>query len=330
MESLKENYEHALLGAAALALAAVAGWMIVSARSFSDAFADLRNPPARNDKIPAFDAAAYATAKTRLAGKQDWEPRRLEGGREIPLFVSVPYISKVELKDGKTVESLVDPARGTEALHPPVPNAWLLANKLPLLDPRVLQDDPDGDGFTNLDEFLGKTDPNDKASHPPYLTKLFLKRFIQKPFRLMFVARVGETVQINMIDRDAPTQFLKVGSAISGTKFKIVDFKPIEEMDTAVGIKRDRSEVTLENTETSERIVLVKEKEVNSPDSLALLTYVWEGRDMQLKKNDEFTLKPENIKYRLIDVTQAGATIVDVTKPEAKINVPPMPAAAAR
>lgn len=326
MESLKENYENALLGAAALALLAVAAWLILSATSFNEAFADLRNPPARNDKIPAFDAAAYTDAKTRLAGKQEWEARRLEGGRELPLFVSVPYIAKIEMKDGKPTEVLVDPARGSENLHPPVPNAWLLSNKLPLLEQRVLQDDPDGDGFSNLDEFLGKTDPNDKASHPPYLTKLFLRRFIQKTFRLVFAARVGESLQINTLDLDAPTQFLKVGSPISGTKFKIVDFKAIEKLDPSVGIKRDLSEVTIEHIENGERVVLVKEKEVNSPDSFALLTYLWEGRDFQLKKNDEFTLKPENTKYRLLEVTQTGAVIVNVAKPNEKIAVPLLPA----
>lgn len=329
MERLKENYEQALLGAAALLLLGVAVWLILSARGFNDAFAELLNPPSRNDKIPALDAAAYAAAKTRLTGKQDWEGRRMVEGREVPLFVSVPYIAKTEMKDGQPVEVLIDPARGTESLHPPVPNAWLLANKLPLLDQRVLQDDPDGDGFTNLDEFLGKTDPTDKASHPPYLTKLFLRRFIQKPFRLVFAARVGENLQINTLDLDAPTQFLKVGSPISGTKFKIVEFKPIEKIDPSVGIKRDLSEVTIEHVETGERVVLVKEKEVNSPDSFALLTYLWEGRDIQLKKNQEFSLKPENdLKYRLIDVSQTGAVIVNVAKPNDRITVPLLPAGA--
>ncbi len=329
MDWIKQNYERLLLAVTATALLAVSGWLILSARSFGEAFSALQNPPARNDKIPALDLSAADSARARLSAKVDWEGRRTEGGREIPLFVSVPYIAKSELKDGKQVESLIDPLRGTESLHPPVPNAWLVANKLPLLDQRVLLDDPDGDGFTNLDEYLGKTDPNDKESHPPYLTKLFLKRFIQKPFRLVFAARVGETVQINTQDLDQPTQFLKVGAVIGGTKFKIVDFKPIEKVDAEVGIKRDMSEVTLENMETNERIVLVKEMTVNSPDSYALLTYVWEGRDFQLKKNEEFSLKPENgIKYRLLDVSATGAIIVNVAKPTERLTVPLLPASA--
>lgn len=323
MDRLKENYEQALLGAAALLLLGIAAWLILSARGFHESFADLLNPPSRSDKIPALDSRVYADAKSRLTTKQDWEMRRKDG---VPLFVSVPYVAKTEIKDGVPTEVLIDPARGSEALHPPVPNAWLISNKLPLLDPRVLQDDPDGDGFTNLDEYNGKTDPNDKTSHPPYLTKLFLRRYIQKPFRLVFAARVGESLQINTLDLDAPTQFLKVGSPISGTKFKIVDFKPIEKVDAAVGIKRDMSEVTIEHVESGERVVLVKEKEVNSPDSYALLTYVWENRDIQVKKNQEFTLKPDaDLKFRLVDVSATGATIVKLDKPDEKIQVPLLP-----
>src|ERR1700730_17415247 len=63
----------------------------------------------------------------------------------------------------------------TTMVHPPVPNEWLEQFGLPIADADVLDQDPDRDGFTNLDEWLGHTNPIDPKSHPDYLTKLKLK-----------------------------------------------------------------------------------------------------------------------------------------------------------
>ena len=122
--------------------------------------------------------------KGKLAKPDQWQPRTVNGHR-LPVFVSPPYISKTDA-DGK--EELVDPVQDTLMLHPPVPNTWLLANNQDLLSPDVLTQDTDGDGFSTLDEWEWKTDPNNKDSHPPYWSKLFLKRFVRIPFRLRFDA----------------------------------------------------------------------------------------------------------------------------------------------
>ncbi len=44
--------------------------------------------------------------------------------------------------------------------------------------------DPDGDHFTNLEEFLAGTDPTDPKSIPAYFTKLRLVKFDPVPFCL--------------------------------------------------------------------------------------------------------------------------------------------------
>ena len=84
--------------------------------------------------------------------------------------------------------------------------------------------DPDGDGFTNLDEWQNHSNPTDKDSHPDYLAKLKMKSFAQEPFRMIFASRVGDTFAINTTDLKEPTQFLKLGDTIRGTQFKIVKF----------------------------------------------------------------------------------------------------------
>jgi len=74
--------------------------------------------------------------------------------------------------------------------------------------------DPDGDGFTNLEEWQGHTNPTDRNSHPEYYTKLKLISASEEPFRLIFSSWMGDTYQINTIDFNQPTQFLKVGDTI--------------------------------------------------------------------------------------------------------------------
>ena len=68
-------------------------------------------------------------------------------------------------------------------------------------DADVLDQDPDKDGFTNLDEWQGRTDPTDKNSHPDYLTKLHLVSATEEPFPYMFSSRTRNMFGINGIDR---------------------------------------------------------------------------------------------------------------------------------
>ena len=210
----------------------------------------------------------------------------------------------------------------TTEVHPPVPNEWLEQFALPIADADVLSQDPDADGFTNLEEWQNQTDPTDQNSHPAFIAKLKMKSFAQEPFRLVFASWVGDTFALNTSDLKEPTQFLKIGDAIRGTKFKIVKF--IEKYDTnKYGTKVDVSELILENRETQEQFSLMKEKIMISPEPVANFVYLWgERREFAVKKDQEFSLKPdEQIKYKLVDVQPGKAVIVNIQKPNKPIEV---------
>lgn len=214
----------------------------------------------------------------------------------------------------------------TTEVHPPVPNEWLEQFGLPIAEADVLNQDPDNDGFTNLDEWQGHSNPTDKNSHPDYVAKLKLKSAAEEPFRLMFSSWVGDTFAINAIDLKEPTQFLKVGDTIKGTRFKIVKFTEKYQPDK-YGTNVDLSELTLEHEETKQQLILTKEKVAVSPESVATFVYTWgERREFQVRKDQEFSLKPEEqIKYKLIDVQPAKAVIVNTQKPDAPIEIGPLP-----
>ncbi|MEP6685716.1 MAG: Amuc_1099 family pilus-like system protein [Verrucomicrobiota bacterium] len=210
----------------------------------------------------------------------------------------------------------------TTEVHPPVPNEWLEQYNLPIADGDVLEQDPDKDGFTNLDEWQGKTDPTKEDSHPDYLTKLKLKSFAQEPFRIKFDSRVGDTYGLNTSDLKEPTQFRKVGETIAGTQFKIVKFTEKSEVNQ-LGTNVDVSELLLEHVESKEQLTLVKEKVAISPESVANFVYTWGGsQEITVKKDQQFSLKPqEEIKYKLIDVGPGKAVIVNLQKPNESIEI---------
>ncbi|PYK00119.1 MAG: hypothetical protein DME68_01720 [Verrucomicrobia bacterium] len=207
-------------------------------------------------------------------------------------------------------------------VHPPVPNDWFEQFGLPIVDADVLDQDPDGDGFTNLDEWQGGTNPTDKDSHPDYLTKLHLVSATEEPFRFMFSSWVAGTFAINTIDQSEPTQFLKIGDMIHGTPFKIVKFVE-KHARNQYGTNLDVSELVLEHKETKEQLTLVKEKVAMSPQSVATFAYAWGGRrEFEVRKDQEFSLKPlDDLKYKLVDVQSTKAVIVNTQKPNELIEI---------
>jgi hypothetical protein len=186
----------------------------------------------------------------------------------------------------------------------------------------VLEQDPDNDGFNNLDEWAGHTNPTDPNSHPEYYSKLKLKSAAEEPFRLVFSSWVGETFAINTIDLKQPTQFLKVDDTIKATRFKVVKFQE-KYQKNQYGTNVDVSELTLENVETHQQLTLVKEKVAMSPESVATLVYMWGGRhEFQVRKDQEFSLKPqEQIKYKLVEVEPTKAVIVNSQRADEPIEI---------
>jgi hypothetical protein len=310
MTWLRTHYDRAAVFAAALFLFISSLLITRNAWQFGDNLALQSALPAK-PAAPPPKAIEMAQAMEKLKQPAQWT----FGGRS-GLFVPEKHF----------IGANGQPATlQTTEVHPPVPNEWLEQFALPIADADVLTQDPDGDGFNNLEEWQNHTNPTDKSSHPAFIAKLKMKSFAQEPFRLVFASWVDDTFALNTSDLKEPTQFLKIGDSIRGTKFKIVKFT--EKHDTnKYGTRVDVSELTLENRETQEQLSLVKEKIMISPESVANFVYEWgERKEFAVKKDQEFSLKPEEqIRYKLIDVQPGKAVIVDTQKPDVPIEVAPL------
>lgn len=299
MDWIKKNYDRCALIVFALVLVASLGMVFVKIGALPEALADVEKDVTKGTKLTEADTSFLDKTKEAITTPPVWKLNHPGS-----LFVSHRYL----VIDGK----LQDPLEGGAMLHAPVPNQWLTDNNLDLLNPDILNEDPDGDGFTVLDEFLGGSDPNDKGSRPSYSTKLRLKRYVRKPFRLKFAAYDGDSFQINTLDIRQPSQFLPLGADIEGTKFKVLKFEKKVTVDENE-MEKDLSELTVQNKETGEEVVLIYNKVVDSPDSYALFNFLWDNSEFYVKKDQTFALKPEpkNL-YKLIDITDQQAVITNL------------------
>jgi hypothetical protein len=308
MTWIRVHYDRALAMVAALFLFCSAFLIIRNVWQFSATFGELQVAPPQKPALPPPKTAELGQAAKTLRQPAQWTFSGRSG-----LFVPEKHFI-----DGSGFPVTLQ----TTEVHPPVPNEWLEEFGLPIVDGDVLSQDPDADGFSNLEEWQNHTKPTDKNSHPAFIAKLRMKSFVQEPFRLVFASWVEDSFAINTNDLKEPTQFLRLGDSIRGTKFKLLKFAEKFEPNQ-YGTRIDVSELTLENQETHEQLSLVREKIMISPESVANFVYAWGGgREFAVKKDQEFSLKPEEqIKYKVVDVQSAKAVIVDTQKPNEPIEI---------
>ena len=313
MNWVKQKYDIVILAVATLLLVSNAGWIVMNRMEQSVVQASLIVP--KENAIPALslDAVRQAAALTD-------SPAKWKSGPDLPggtpergsLLVSRRYL----LKDGKLIDPL---SEGSEQLHPPITNDWLLANGLDYTDMNIKEKDSDGDGFSNLEEFEKKTNPNDPKDAPASFNKLKLVGFKPVPFRLEFKGDPsgdGKEFQINLKDLkgSARSQYRKIGDQIEGAPYKILKYESKESTERNLTV--NVSELTVQNTETGESIVLVYNKEANDPTSYGTFRNLLAlgDADFTLKKGEEFTIKPDiTRKLKLIDITATKAQIRDIS-----------------
>lgn len=314
MNWVKQKYDILLLAVATLLLVSNAGWIAMNRMEPVQVQAALTVP--KENAIPPLNLDAVRQAAALADSPAKWKSNtdRPQGTPERgSLLVSRRYL----LKDGKLIDPL---AEGSDQLHPPITNDWLLANGLDYTDMNIKEKDADGDGFSNLEEFEKHTNPNDPKDAPASFNKLKLVGFKPVPFRLEFKgdpSGEGKEFQINLKDLkgSARSQYRKIGEQIEGAPYKILKYE-FKEGPNERGVTVNLSELTVQNTETGDTIILVFNKEANDPTSFGTFRnlLVPSDADFTLKKGEEFTIKPDTTrKLKLVDITATKAQIRDIS-----------------
>ncbi len=195
--------------------------------------------------------------------------------------------------------------------------AWLKQNgvePVTLLKKDTGQDD-DGDGFTNDEELAAGTDPNDPKSHPPYYTKLRMKRLDGEAFPISFddydnkTKKVHVTVHeksgygFNGAEGGSHKAELTQGERIPGAAYTITKLKlhRTTEKDTARPL--DMSELTLTDAQTGKKVTLVRGMPASSPDAAAVLTFGGDDKEITVRQGETFTLpRDPDTRLEVIDI----------------------------
>lgn len=163
--SFQDKYEKVILGVG-ITLAVIAGaWVYYDNSSFGEQFASASNIPNKNTNIPGTQKAE------KLLTILDEDTHEISipdvGKQKFNIFHSPVLYNKI----GST--SVFD-IYNSDPVHKDIPNSWFAENNL--LDAFQMSDatevDSDGDGFSNYEEYLAKTKPNDSVSFPDLADKL--------------------------------------------------------------------------------------------------------------------------------------------------------------
>ena len=184
--------------------------------------------------------------------------------------------------------------------------AWFAKYHLDLNDPKMLDEDADGDGVSNRDEFLAGTDPRDANSHPEIAKTHPAMRFteyneVRLPLVLDSVS--GEKAVIKRTD-DGDTRFetVRAGETLRGFPLRVTKIAERRTTDKD-GQAVDRSQVLLEATSTKERVTLVKDLPAKTSATYAVLASEDGKTAVKVHAGEIFAWPGEaGVTYRVVDL----------------------------
>lgn len=322
MANKEANYDKVLLTLAALLALGTAGYLYTLKTSFAEKLVQQKSTPKQDfGEIPT---EKVADSIQRLQQAFVWKMPILDN-KPVPLNKSITIV----LKDGE----LFDLYTEKTPLRPPMTNAYLRDNDLEFLSPNVADLDPDGDGFSNLEEFTKNTKPRDAQSLPPLTDKLFFKERVQENY-IVSLQSSEMPIQVKRTEPVAPSVFIDVIPKDFGFDRNAPPRFTAEKYErktaTVNGIPKDVSELTVLDKSTGDRFVLVLREPKNLAAFEAVLEFRLTGevKTYKVQKGGTFRITGIASTFKVLDVTETSATLTELNEknePKTPFVVNPRP-----
>lgn len=194
-----------------------------------------------------------------------------------------------------------------------IDNAWIIEHELDYLDGELPFRDPDGDGFSNREEFDGETSPVLAEEHPPLIDKLRFVEKRQKLYQVKFSALPdGRSVQLNRL-RTAnwePKTFI----------FRVGEVSP----DGQLEVLAIDGTVQVRHVPTGQESELTKgDVGTFSIDFAQLRLAIGESEPFLVKVGDGFRLDADSGEWRLEAVLEKSATVRPVIAGGQAVTIKP-------
>ena len=334
MSWFSKNYEKAALGGTVVVALGLAylGWDKLN--SVETAFkGELQSSGNNNTAVQSADLIPKALQSLKL--DRSWT-QGMDGDRAVDLFTGTALFIKSDEPE-KAVDPIKDPP-----IHEPIPNTWWLENRL---DPGYADSpsrDPDGDGFSNIDEYTAKTDPNNGKSFPSLLAKLMYVKdesitwFIRPGYgsdgKFPFSYKDNKNNQVKVpVDQMVAPGDLFFPKAPVLNRFKLLGSEVIKEMNKRINIETEVTIVRIEDQRPNKKGKIYKipaplsedrQNEYLQYDRTAVFSLEalgMSGQEFKVEENTPFSLPPGSDKkdYLLKEVSP-GSVIVEY--PDAQGN----------
>ena len=196
-----------------------------------------------------------------------------------------------------------------------IKDVWETKYGLDPTDPSDASFDPDGDKFTNREEFIEDTDPTDKDDSPDIVVKLRVRAVQESRMSLRFEgkSKLSETkfkYQVNLRIGNRQRTFIRyLKEPIGNTGFVIDRFeeKWAQVQDETGTRKREVSILYLTNGE--QPIPLVIKQDTPWREYRAILYLEW-GEQPEYRVQMDTVFEPEGEKYTVIGIDSEKQTVV--------------------
>lgn len=309
MSWFSTNYEKAALGGAVLVALGLAymGWSKLGGVE-EDFNLRLAGAGKNNPAVEGADLIPKAMQSMKL--DHTWT-QGVDGDRPVDLFTGIGLFIKSSEPD-----KAIDLIKGAE-VHDGIPNTWWLENHI---DPGFAdspQRDPDEDGFSNLDEFTAKTDPNNAKSHPALIAKLMYA----KDESLAWVIRPGYGTENGGFsfsyednkggkNRVSPGEEVMPGGLFfpkppMKERFKLLGHEVRKEMNQAIHLEMETTYVRIEDQKSNKKGTVyefpaplnrdqrAKFQQYDRSAVLSLEALGLQGKEFKIEENTTFSLPPE-------------------------------------